>query len=102
MTRSRQTGVSAHSGWSWPANLFLTATALPTAAGAAEPPAPTFAEVIGRYFDVWDLNHDGLLDSSEIDRLMKLPSIRGEAAAALAATKLRERKLRAAERHATP
>jgi hypothetical protein len=98
VTRSRQACDSARSGWSWPANLFLIATALSAAARAAAPPAPTFAEVIGRYFHVWDLNHDGLLDSSEIDRLMNVPSIRGEAAAALAAIKLRDRKLRAAER----
>jgi hypothetical protein len=98
VTRSRETAVSARSGWSWPAGLFLIAMAWPASARAAEPPAPTFAEVIGRYFPVWDLNHDGLLDSSEVDRLMNVPSIRGEAAAALAAIKLRERKLRPAER----
>jgi hypothetical protein len=71
---------------------------LPAAARAADPPAPMFAEVVGRYFPVWDLNHDGLLQRSEIDRLMNDPSIRGESAAALAATKLRERNLPSAER----
>jgi hypothetical protein len=76
----------------------LIATTLPAAARTDEPPTPTFAEVVGRYFPVWDLNHDGRLDVSEIDHLMNVPSIRGEAAAALAAIKLRERKVPAAER----
>jgi hypothetical protein len=58
----------------------------------AATPAPHFADVVHDHFDAWDLNHNGRLDGTEIDTLMRRPSIRGDAAAALAVLKLRERR----------
>ncbi|MBX6312261.1 MAG: hypothetical protein IRY99_04980 [Isosphaeraceae bacterium] len=60
--------------------------------------ARSFGEVVRACFAAWDLNHDGRLESVEIDALMPRQSIRGEAAAALATIKLREREVRATER----
>ncbi|MBS0207977.1 MAG: hypothetical protein JSS27_03390 [Planctomycetes bacterium] len=51
----------------------------------------TFAEVVQAHFAEWDLNHDGKLDAKEIDTLMNRSQIKGEAAAALATIKQRER-----------
>jgi hypothetical protein len=47
--------------------------------------------VVRDHFDAWDLNHDGRNEGREIDTLMSRRAIRGEAAAALAVLKLRER-----------
>jgi len=61
-------------------------------------PSTTFAKVVESHFAKWDLNHDGILEASEIDALMNRQDIRGEAAAALAAIKRRERAIPLAER----
>lgn len=58
----------------------------------------SFSEVVQEHFRQWDANHDGKLESAEIDQLMNRPGIQGEAAAALAAIKLRERETPAKER----
>jgi hypothetical protein len=59
---------------------------------AQTPAAPShFADVVHEHFAAWDLNHDGKIEGHEIDVLMTRRSIRGEAAAALAVLKLRER-----------
>lgn len=57
-----------------------------------------FVDVVQAHFAAWDLNHDGRLEGQEIDKLMTRRSIRGEAAAALAVLKLRERQTPAPER----
>ncbi len=44
------------------------------------------------HFEAWDLNHNGKLEAKEIDTLMRKQSIQGDAAAALAVLKLRERR----------
>jgi hypothetical protein len=57
-----------------------------------EPDAsPTFSEVVEAHFAEWDLNGDGRLESTEIDRLMNRTEIQGEEAAAIATIKRRER-----------
>ena len=64
--------------------------------------APTssaeFADVVHEHFADWDLNHDGKIEGSEIDKLMTRRGIRGKAAAALAVLKVRERRTPAAVR----
>ena len=50
-----------------------------------------FEDVVNAHFAHWDLNHDGKLEAGEIDKLMNNKAIRGEAAAALAVLKQRER-----------
>lgn len=65
----------------------------------ATPDARPFAEIVREHFAAWDLDRDGRLESAEIDRLAARKDIQGEAAAALAAVKLRERGVKpAAER----
>jgi hypothetical protein len=54
--------------------------------------------VVSEHFDQWDLNHDGRLETSEIDQLMNRHAIKGEAAAALAVLKQRERHTPARDR----
>jgi hypothetical protein len=62
-------------------------------------PAPSkLADVVHEHFAAWDLNHNGRIEAHEIDVLMSRRSIRGEAAAALAVLKLRERHVPAAAR----
>jgi Calpain family cysteine protease len=63
-----------------------------------EPTHPSFADVVHKHFAEWDLNHDGRIEGSEIDTLMSRRSIHGEAAAALAVLKRRERHAPAAVR----
>jgi Calpain family cysteine protease len=63
----------------------------PVLAQGAEPTASHFADVVHEHFAAWDLNHDGKIEGREIDTLMTRRSIHGEAAAALAVLKLRER-----------
>jgi hypothetical protein len=58
----------------------------------------SFAKVVAAHFAEWDLDRDGSLSASEIDRLMNRPDVRGDAAAALAAIKLRERAAPSSER----
>ncbi|MFO0949811.1 MAG: C2 family cysteine protease [Isosphaeraceae bacterium] len=70
---------------------FLGVTAA-TSRMSAQPAGPGFAQVVARNFRAWDLNRDGRIGAAEIDRLMTVPSIRGDDAAALATLKLRERK----------
>jgi Calpain family cysteine protease len=77
-------------------SLGLAATLL--LAGPAEPTHSSFADVVHRHFAEWDLNHDGRIEGREIDTLMSRRSIHGEAAAALAVLKLRERHTPAAVR----
>jgi hypothetical protein len=67
-------------------------------AHGAEPAQSSFADVVRDHFAAWDLNHDGRIEGREIDTLMSRKSIRGEAAAALAVLKLRERHTPAAVR----
>ncbi len=62
---------------------------LATSLGLAGP--SRFGDVVLAHFAAWDLNHDGRIESQEIDQLMNRRSIRGEGAAALAVLKLRER-----------
>jgi len=76
----------------------FSTSALISSVTEGKSPERTFAEVIGQHFQAWDLNRDGRLEVFEIDRLTSEPSIRGDAAAALAAVKIHERKLREAER----
>jgi Calpain family cysteine protease len=57
----------------------------------AAPTASPFADVVHEHFAAWDLDHDGKIEGREIDVLMTRRSIHGEAAAALAVLKLRER-----------
>jgi hypothetical protein len=54
-------------------------------------PTPTFAKVVQENFPHWDLNHDGRLESSEVDQLMNRKGIHRDAAAALATIKRYER-----------
>lgn len=70
----------------------LFATAMLLAFGLNTPEARaerSFQEVVQEHFRQWDTNYDGKLESAEIDQLMNHPGIHGEAAAALAAIKLR-------------
>jgi hypothetical protein len=60
--------------------------------------AATFAAVVEANFSRWDLNHDGRLESKEIDLLMNRANIHGDAAAALASIKRRERRIPAGQR----
>jgi hypothetical protein len=53
--------------------------------------AVRLADVVASHFKAWDLDQDGRISAREIDVLMTRPSIRGEAAAALAVLKERER-----------
>ena len=61
-------------------------------AHAKTPPGPRFADVVHEHFEAWDFNHNGKLEAKEIDTLMRKQSIQGDAAAALAVLKLRERR----------
>jgi hypothetical protein len=82
-------------------NLASLCVALLLALPLAPPSKPAsshFADVVHEHFTAWDLNHDGKLESREIDTLMTRRSIHGEAAAALAVLKLRERHAPAAVR----
>lgn len=82
-------------------NLASISVGLLLALPLAPPSMPAtshFADVVHEHFTAWDLNHDGKLEGREIDTLMTRRSIRGEAAAALAVLKLRERHAPAAAR----
>jgi hypothetical protein len=81
----------------WAGVLVFFTSALISSAAEGKSSETTFAEVIGQHFQAWDLNGDGRLEVHEIDRLTYEPSILGDAAAALAALKIHERKLRGAE-----
>jgi Calpain family cysteine protease len=61
-------------------------------ARGAEPKTSSFADVVRDHFKAWDLDHNGHIEGHEIDALMSRRSIRGEAAAALAVLKIRERR----------
>jgi hypothetical protein len=61
-------------------------------AHAKTPARPRFADVVHEHFEAWDLDHNGKLDAKEIDALIRKHSIQGDAAAALAVLKLRERR----------
>src|SRR3984957_3960827 len=74
------------------AALFLAVALTCGPARGAEPAHSTFADVVRDHFAAWDLNHDGKIEGREIDTLMSRRSIRGDAAAALAVLKLRERR----------
>jgi hypothetical protein len=60
--------------------------------------APSFARVVQENFTHWDLNHDGRLETNEIDQLMNRKGIHRFAAAALATIKRRERMVPDGER----
>lgn len=64
----------------------------------SRPATSHFADVVHEHFTAWDLDHDGKIEGREIDQLMTRRSIRGEAAAALAVLKMRERHAPAAVR----
>lgn len=82
-----------------PFRLGLATLALLTCGAHARGQAgSSFAKVVAAHFAEWDLDRDGRLSASEIDRLMNRPDVRGDAAAALAAIKRRERAASAAER----
>jgi len=69
--------------------LLLVAGIVTQAVQAETPnssPSP-FAKVVLAHFEKWDLNHDGVLDPEELDRLVTKRSIHGDAAAALGALK---------------
>lgn len=53
---------------------------------------PTLAQVVREHFDAWDTNHDNELSPAEIDARTTDPSIRAEAAAAVATLKLAMRR----------
>jgi hypothetical protein len=72
--------------------LFLAFVVTGGLAQGAEPAHSTFADVVRDHFAAWDLNHDGKIEGQEIDTLMSRKAIRGDAAAALAVLKLRERR----------
>ena len=74
---------------------LLTSLAL---APTSTPTGNHFAQVVKQQFAAWDLNHDGRIEGREIDTLMTRRAIRGEAAAALAVLKLRERQTPASAR----
>lgn len=56
-----------------------------TVAYADESHASPFNAVVREHFSRWDRNHDGVLSVEEVDRLLVDPSVKEEAAAALAA-----------------
>ncbi len=62
--------------------------ALVPAAGATIAPPVSFEAIVLARFDAWDLDADGELESSEVDRFVVDPACRGDEAAALAAMKL--------------
>ena len=78
---------------STPAAAQTAAVTLPPAnvAASAVTPARSFAEVVKSNFALWDLNHDGRFETDELDQLINRPDVRGEAAAALATIKRRQR-----------
>ncbi|HEX3726167.1 MAG TPA: C2 family cysteine protease [Pirellulales bacterium] len=57
----------------------------------------TFAQVVHEHFAQWDQNHDGALDVRELDEAIRRLGVHGEAAAALATIKSRERMAMAAK-----
>lgn len=69
-------------------NTILLAT-LTTAGFAADPPKPpkppSFAEVVVKSFDHWDLDKNGKLSPEEINNAIADPSVKGPEAAAIAA-----------------
>ncbi|HQR07403.1 MAG TPA: C2 family cysteine protease [Gemmatales bacterium] len=54
-------------------------------------PSP-FAATVLTHFEEWDLNHNGVLDPDELDKLVMNRSIRGDAAAALGTLKSIQRR----------
>ena len=54
-------------------------------------PSP-FAKVVLAHFEKWDLNHNGILEPEELDRLVTKRSIHGDAAAALGTLKSIQRR----------
>ncbi|HEX4129180.1 MAG TPA: C2 family cysteine protease [Pirellulales bacterium] len=60
-------------------------------AGKAAQRHQTFADVVREHFTEWDTNHDGRLDTHEIDEAIRRRGVHGEVAAALATIKTRER-----------
>jgi hypothetical protein len=56
-------------------------------------PAPSpFAATVLTHFEEWDLNHNGVLERDELDKLVMNRSIRGDAAAALGTLKSIQRR----------
>ncbi len=76
----------------YPIGMALVLVVTVAVAQAKTPPGPRFADVVHEHFEAWDLNHNGKLEAKEIDTLMRKQSIQGDAAAALAVLKLRERR----------
>jgi hypothetical protein len=67
------------------ANVMFCADAI--AANKSAPAARQFLAQVTNNFDAWDLDHDGRLTRAEIERDMQDATIKGDAAAALAALK---------------
>src|SRR5262245_17045163 len=62
-----------------------------TKAEAKEPAATPFSTVVRAQFKNWDLNGDGKLTPDEIHDAMARPTVKGEAAAAIATLRCIER-----------
>jgi hypothetical protein len=75
-----------------PSLVLAVTVAVAQAKTPPSPSSPQFADVVHDHFEAWDLDHDGKLEAREIDTLMTKRSIHGDAAAALAVLKLRERR----------
>jgi len=74
-----------------PVALFLPLLAFQ----AAEPPQPTpFTAVVAEHFDVWDRDHDGVLEPAEIDWLTVQAELSGKPAAAIGALKAAARSVK--------
>jgi hypothetical protein len=86
-----------YTAWGMTVSALLIALGLATAGWAADRALAngaakrTFAEVVRTHFAEWDTNRDGKLEGKELDALMNRAGIHGEAAAALATIKRRER-----------
>jgi hypothetical protein len=77
---------------SWQQCFSFTASAVAIAfvlqnAGLCKDFQPSFYEVVQQNFNKWDLNHDGMLDSQEIQKAFKNPKYTGDAAAAISVLK---------------
>lgn len=74
---------------------FLALQASPVS-GAAEPEASQvakFTTILKHCFKYWDLDHNGVLTSEDLDQVIQDPSIKGAQAAALSAVKVYSRSI---------
>jgi Calpain family cysteine protease len=61
-------------------------------AEAPKPSSSPFAKIVLAHFEEWDLNHNGILEPEELDRLVTKRSIQGDVAAALGTLKSIQRR----------